>query len=247
MMVNPLARKLCNFTHLSDDDQRFLDQVVENPHDVGPRQDLICEGDAPENVQLILEGIACRYKVLPDGRRQIMAYLVPGDFCDLHVFILRAMDHSIATLSGCKVVAIPRPVVLEMTERPAIARALWWATLVDEATLREWLVNIGQRSAEERIAHLLCELLVRLRTVGLVDGGSYAFPITQEELGETTGLSTVHVNRTLQALRAQDLITLEKKLLVIPDIDRLIAFSGFNPNYLHLADRNGNGAPHPAP
>lgn len=198
---NPLVRKLGNFTDLSDEDVRLLNYVARDAKYVGARQDLIREGEVPEEVHLILGGIACRYKLLPDGRRQIMAYLVAGDFCDVHVFILRAMDHSIATLSGCEVVAIPRPLMLEMVERPAISRALWWATLVDEATLREWVVNVGRRPSDERIAHLLCELLVRLRTVGLADG-SYAFPITQEELGDTVGLSTVHVNRTLQSLRA---------------------------------------------
>ena len=186
-----------------------------------------------------MDGFACRYKLRANGSRQIMAYLVPGDFCDLHVFILREMDHTIATLSPCRVVDIPRERILELTERSALARALWWATLVDEATLREWLVNIGARSAEERIAHLLCELLLRLRVVGLADGAEYELPITQAELADTMGLSSVHVNRVLQRLRGDGLITLKGKQLVIPDPDRLIAFSGFTPNYLHLAQPNG--------
>ena len=178
-------------------------------------------------------------QVLADGKRQIMAYLVPGDFCDLHVFILKEMDHSIATLSRCSVVKIPRQRILELTERPAIARAFWWAALVDEATLREWLVNIGARPAEQRVAHLLCELLVRLRVVGLADGGRYELPLTQKELGDTTGLSNVHVNRVLRRLRGEGLITFKDKHLVILDVERLKAFSGFTPNYLHLAERNG--------
>jgi CRP-like cAMP-binding protein len=186
---------------------------------------------------------ACRYKFTSDGRRQIMAYLVPGDFCDLHVFILKHMDHSIATLSPCTVVDIPRAHVLELTERPAIARALWWATLVDEATLREWLVNIGQREAAQRIAHLLCELLLRLRAVGLANGDSYELPITQAELGDTTGVSTVHVNRSLQALREAGLITLKAKYLVILDAKRLEKFSGFRANYLHLNGEAGMNLP----
>ena len=115
-----------------------------------------------------------------------------------------------------------------------VRRALWWATLVDEAVLREWLVNIGQREAPERVAHILCELLLRLRAVGLADGDSYELPITQEELGDTLGLSTVYVNRTLQALRAENLITLKSGHVVILDQARLFEFSGFNPNYLHL-------------
>jgi CRP-like cAMP-binding protein len=238
-MANLLTRKLEAFAPLSEADRHLLDAVIREARDVGSREDLIREGDAPGDVRLILAGFACRYKRLADGRRQIMAYLVPGDFCDLHVFILKAMDHTIATLSPCRVVDIPRERILEMTERPALARALWWAALVDEATLREWLVNIGARSAEQRVAHLLCELLLRLRVVGLADGAEYELPVTQQELGDTTGLTNVHVNRVLQRLRGDGLITLTGKHLVILDVERLNAFSGFTPNYLHLAQPNG--------
>ena len=123
--------------------------------------------------------------------------------------------------------------------RPHQARALWWATLVDEATLREWLVNVGARDAHARVAHLLCELLLRLRTVGLTNGDKYELPISQVELADTVGLSTVHVNRVLQRLRSLDLITLKGGHLVILDVAKLNEFAGFNPNYLHLAAGNG--------
>jgi CRP-like cAMP-binding protein len=238
-MTNLLTRKLEAFGPLPDADKRLLDDVIQPAQRVGARMDLIREGDAPSDVNLILEGFACRYKMIPDGTRQIMAYLVPGDFCDLHVFILEAMDHTIATLSSCTVVKIPRAQILELMERPAIARAFWWAALVDEATLREWLVNIGARPAEHRVAHLLCELLLRLEAVGLTNGDTYELPITQAELADTVGLTSVHVNRVLQRLRGDGLITLKGKHLVIRDVARLKAFSGFNPNYLHLSDRNG--------
>ena len=158
------------------------------------------------------------------------------------MFILREMDHSIAAVSPCKLVDIPREMILRLAERPAIARALWWASLVDEAILREWLVNMGRRPAEERLAHLMCELLMRLRAVGLADGGRYELPMTQADLGDTLGLSTVHVNRVLQALRAKDLVELKSRTLVLLDPDRLMDFAGFNPNYLHL-DRAGRAMP----
>jgi CRP-like cAMP-binding protein len=235
-LANLLTRKLETLAPLSDEDKRLLDDVVRPARDVGPHEDLVREGEAPNSVHLILDGFACRYKVLPSGARQIMAYLVPGDFCDLHVFILKVMDHSIGTLSRCTVVSIDRARILELTERPAIARALWWATLVDEATLREWVVNVGARPADKRVAHLLCELLVRLRAVGLADGGSYELPITQTELADTVGLSAVHVNRVLQRLRTLELITLKSGRLVISDVAKLNEFSGFNPNYLHLTE-----------
>ena len=196
---------------------------------------MIAEGDRPDNVHVVLEGFACRYKILPDGERQIMAYLVPGDMCDLHVTILGEMDHNIGTLSLCTIAFLPYDVVTELTERrPIINRALWWATLVDEATLREWLVNMGRRPTDKQMAHLFCELLARLRSVGRVSGNSFDFPVTQNELGDTLGLSTVHVNRVLQQLRGDGLITLTEKTLTIIDPERLEEFAEFTPNYLHL-------------
>ncbi len=132
----------------------------------------------------------CRYKVLPDGQRQIMAFFVPGDFCDLNVFILDQMDHSIGTISACQVAEISRHAIEEITvHHPRVTRALMWCALVDEAVLREWLVNIGGRQADKRIAHLFCELLLRLEAVGRVTNNSYAFPFTQSDVADTMGLS----------------------------------------------------------
>jgi CRP-like cAMP-binding protein len=237
-MLNPLIQKLQHGAELTDEDRQVLEQVISEPRIVDPRQDLIHEGDRPENVHLILDGFACRYKLVPGGERQIMAYLVPGDFCDLHVSILGEMDHSIATLSRCKVVYIPRRAIDDMTENHGrINRALWWATLVDEATLREWLVNMGRRPADKQLAHLLVELLVRLQAVGLATENSYDFPVTQAELADTLGISTVHVNRMLQQLRKDGLLTLRGSRLTILDLDRLKELADFTPNYLHLSRR----------
>jgi CRP-like cAMP-binding protein len=189
-------------------------------------------------VHLILEGFAFRYKVLPDGQRQIVAYLIPGDLCDLHVSILGEMDHGIATVTPCKVAYIPGQTIEEITEKhPRITRALWWATLVDEGTLREWLVSMGRRPAEKQMAHIFCELLLRLQIVGLATENSFELPMTQEQLGDTLGLSTVHVNRVLQDLRRDGLITLRDKVLTIHDVEELKRFADFDPNYLHLKNR----------
>ena len=232
--LNLLTRKLEMFGPLPDADRELLDAAVGRVRAVRADQDIVRENDPTGDVHLIVGGFACRYKLLKDGLRQIVAFLVPGDFCDLHVFILGKMDHSIATLSPALVVDIPRARILEMTERPALARALWWATLVDEATLREWLLNIGRREAEERIAHLICELHLRLRSVGLANDDKFALPITQAEIGDALGLSAVHVNRSLHVLKAQNLITLRHREMVITDLARLRALAQFNPNYLHL-------------
>ncbi len=234
-MANPLIRKLEYGARLNDEDRAILQDLCSRTRRIAAKQDIICEGERPEDVHLIIEGFACRYKLLADGRRQILAFLVPGDFCDLHVAILGEMDHSIMTLSPCTVVDVPVHTIEDLTRNhPRITRALWWATLADEGTLREWLVNMGQRPADRQMAHLFCELLVRLQAVGVTSDDSYEFPLTQEELGDTLGLSTVHVNRMLQQLREDNLVMLRGKTLTIPDLDRLMDYAGFTPNYLHL-------------
>ena len=234
IVTDALLRKLGSFCPLNREDAALIADIADRPRIVAAHEDIIHEGDVPRDVRLITSGFAIRYKLLPNGSRQILAYLLPGDFCDLHIFILDEMDHGIAALSACTVVDIPRNAILRLTERPAIARALWWATLVDESTLREALVNMGRRQAEERVGHFLCELLMRLEVVGLVSEDSFNLPLTQRELADTMGLSTVHINRVLQQLRGNRLITFDAKRLVVLDVEGLKRFSGFNPNYLHL-------------
>lgn len=239
--AGPLIRKLENFSPLSADDKRALDALAAREvRRYGPHEDVIHDRDRPDHVHVVLDGFACRYKTLEDGRRQITAYFVPGDLCDLHVFVLRAMDHSIGALTPCTVSLVPRGAVLDLLARPALARALWWATLVDEAVLREWVVNLGRRDAFERVGHTLCELHLRLQAVGPVEGGVCELPLTQFELADTFGLSAAHVNRTLQRLRAEGYIESRGKRLTILDAGRLREAALFDPNYLHL-DREGVG------
>ena len=243
-MDNMLIRKFERLSPLNLADKALLTLATEKPYTVGPRHNIIVEGQVPKDVHLILSGMACRQKGTETGNRQIVAYLLPGDFCDLHVFILDQMDHTITTLTECQVVDIPRETILHLSERPAIARALWWATLVDEGTLREALVNLGQRQAEERMAHFLCEMLTRLDAVGLVSDNTFHLPVTQFDLGETLGLSTVHINRTLQKLRSRNLIVFDRRSVSVLDLGRLKASCGFNPNYLHLGPHVPKAEPH---
>jgi len=234
-MNNPLLRKLANFTQLSEDESNAVDECSQDVREFAAREDVISQGDRTGGVKLLLDGFACRYKVLEDGRRQIVAYFVPGDLCDLRVFILKRMDHSIGAVVASKVATISPENILRLTHTyPTLTRALWWSTLVEEAIAREWLVNVGQRDALERTAHLFCELLYRFRAVGLNNGNSCTLPLTQVELAETLGLSSVHVNRTLQELRRRNLITLESGTLTIQNLDELKNLSFFNPDYLHL-------------
>src|ERR1700733_7587547 len=234
-MNNPLLRKLSNFAALSEEESTAIVDSCRDVREVGAREDVISQGDRTGGVKLLLDGFACRYKTLEDGRRQIVAYFVPGDLCDLRVFILKRMDHSIGAIAPSRVATIaPENVLKLMHTHPALTRALWWSTLVEEAIAREWIVNVGQRNALERMAHLFCELLYRFRAVGLNEGNSCTLPLTQVELAETLGLSSVHVNRTLPALRRRTLITLEGGTLTIQDLDTLKEVSFFNPDYLRL-------------
>jgi CRP-like cAMP-binding protein len=238
---HPLLRKLDHFNPLPETERHRLVEACQPVRRLAAKEDLIREGDPPQGVNLLLEGFAFRYKLMPDGRRQILGYFVPGDICDLRVFILRRMDHSIAALTPAQVAVIPGDTIMGLTETfPRITRALWWSTLVEEAITRESLVTLGQRSATERLAHLICELYHRLAAVGMVRDGGYDFPVTQAELGDTLGLSSVHVNRTLQELRRQGLITLRDKDLRIHDLPALEELAIFDPTYLHLG-REGVG------
>src|SRR4051812_28420523 len=232
-----LLAKLETLAPLSEDDREALAALGDNARDMGSRRNIIREGDRPDHVHLMVEGWAARYKLLPGGARQITAFLLPGDFCDLHVTILAEMDHSIATLTRARVAYIPRGRMEELTERPDIAHAFWWATLVDEAVLRSWIVNVGRREAYQAIGHLMCELYLRLKTIGLTDDHRFELPLTQEEIGDALGLTPVHVNRVLQRMRSEGLITFARGALNILDYRRLEAASGFSPNYLHFERR----------
>ena len=238
--TDPLIRKLGQFTRLSAADERALGALAcEGVRGFGAREDIIREGEAPRGVKLVLSGWACRYKALEDGRRQIVALLVPGDLCDLNVFLLRGMDHSIGALTPVSAAEIPRAAIERvMAVHPRVTQALFWEQLVTAAVQREWMLSLGRRTAFERVGHLLCEVFVRLRAVALTAGDACELPITQADLAEATGLSAVHMNRTLQELRGQGLIELRGKQLVIPDLQALQDAAGFDPNYLHL-DREG--------
>lgn len=235
-MQNPLIRKLEQFTRLSVEDKRVLaDAAGHSIRRLRPREDIVREGARPQAVSLFLDGWACRYKTLDDGRRQITSFFIPGDLCDVDLCVMREMDHSVGTLTAVTVAAISRDFLQEITERHhRLKHALCWAMLVNAATQREWILSLGQRSALERMAHLLCELFVRLRGVGLTNGVSCELPVTQAEFADAMGLSPVHVNRTLQELRGAGLVVLKGRVLTIPDLAALQRAGLFNDNYLHL-------------
>jgi len=238
--LTSLIRKLEYFVRLSQNDRAILDRAAsERVRKFGPRVDIAREGDRPKDVHLILSGWACRYKQLEDGRRQVVSFFLPGDLCDLNIFILREMDHSIGTITPVSIADLSRDFFDEMSaDHPRIITAFWWESLVNAAVQREWTMNLGQRTALERMAHLFCEIFFRLRIAGLTRKESCDFPLTQADLADATGLSKVHVNRTLQELRSAGLIVLKGKMLAVPNLERLMSAGMFNANYLHL-DREG--------
>lgn len=233
-MSNRFIEKLMGFAALGDEDVALLEEVTAKSRKVAARQDLIREGDRPGPVFVMLEGWACRYKLLPEGGRQIMAFLMPGDSCDINVAVLAEMDHSIQTLTESRVAMLDRMEIQRMIEeRPQIARALWSTQLVDQGTLRAWIVSMGRRSSVARVAHLICELYLRARNIGLVQGNQLELPITQILLADALGLTPVHVNRVVRSLRQSKVMELHEKSLLILDAVRLAEIAGFDENYLH--------------
>ena len=238
MRYDPVIAKLATVADLHETDVEKLIALCGDVRTIPPKQDILSEGERPDHVHVIVEGWAARYKTLRDGSRQIVAYLIPGDFCDLHVAVLGQMDHGIVALTRCRVAYIPSHDLDALTsDHSGLTKALWWATLVDEGVLREWILNVGRRDAYERIAHLLCEMHARMKLVGLVEDDRLALPLTQEQLADTTGLTAVHVNRTLQRLRKEGLIELGQGMLTILDVGALREAAGFNGNYLHIKRR----------
>jgi CRP-like cAMP-binding protein len=235
MPSTPLVRMLESILDLSKDERDVLRTVSGTIKSVGPRQDLVREGDRPSECCLILDGFAYRYKQTEDGKRQIFSFHIPGDMPDLQSLHMDVMDHSLSALSACKAMFIPHETVRHLVRQcPRIGDAFWRETLIDAAVFREWILNLGRREAYGRMAHLLCEFYVRLRAVGLTNGDGYAFPLTQAEFGDALGLSAVHVNRTLQELRGDGLITLRAGAVTVLDWDRLRQAGEFDPTYLHL-------------
>ena len=230
-----LVRKLRSIGPLTTDERQALRSLPLTLEALGPDHDIVREGDRPSACCLVVKGFVCRYKLTEDGRRQIFSFHTPGDIPDLQSLHLRVMDHSIKTLTPSKVALIPHESMRDLMRRfPHVADVLWRDTLVDAAIFREWMLGIGRRSALARIAHLFCEIFVRLRAVGLAEGDECKFPITQQEIGDALGLSTVHVNRSLQELRADGLLQLRRGVLRILDWERFKEAGEFDAGYLHL-------------
>ena len=233
--AHPIIAKLESILTLSDEEKAAILRLPMQVMTLRADQDVVREGDRPSRCCALLEGFTCVYKVTNTGKRQIMAFHIPGDIPDLQSLHLTTLDNSVGTLTPCRVGFIQHEHLRELCHAQSrLAGAFWRQTLVDGAVFREWMLNVGRREAYGRTAHLLCEMVSRLRAVGLVQNDTCELPITQSELGDAMGLSTVHVNRTLQDLRAAGLISLKGGSLSVLDWDGLKHADEFDPTYLHL-------------
>jgi CRP-like cAMP-binding protein len=233
--LRPLLRRLESVFDLSAEERDAIINLPMTIRDLKADQDIVRDQDRPSQCCLLLEGWAFRYKVLEGGKRQIYSFHIPGDMPDLQSLHLQVMDHSLGTLMPSKVGFIPHQTVRAFVRaQPRIGDAFWRDTLIDGAVFREWMAGIGRREAYARIAHLLCELFVRIKVVGLNDGNEFQMPITQNEIGDALGLSTVHVNRTLQELRGNGLISTRNGSVLVHDWEALRQAGEFDPTYLHL-------------
>lgn len=230
-----LIRKLRVWDEVSREEEAVLRDMLLPPTIIEAHHDIVAEGSRRSSSTLLVDGFAARYKLVEDGGRQITAVHVPGDFVDLHSFLLHQMDHGVSALTACRVATLPHPSLASIVKHyPHLGRLLWLATLVDGSIKREWLVGMGRRTATARLAHLICGVASRLEVVGLAPKHQFLFPATQTDLGDMLGTSAVHMNRSLQELRARSLIQWKGHVVKILDWEGLTGFADFDPAYLHL-------------
>lgn len=233
-MTNSFIERLRGHGPLSKDEVTLLSDSCSNVRELPAGHHLIREGDEPDPVFVMVEGWAMGYKILPDGGRQIVSFMLPGDFCDIHISMLEAIDHSIVTLTKARVASLPRIQMEQLVQSsPAITRAFWWSQLVDKSISRAWIVSMGRRKGVERVAHLMCELYIRMRHIGLATDDQCEMPLTQLVLSDAVGLTPVHVNRVLKVLRTSNVMELSSGSLKIKDPVMLAHIAGFDGNYLH--------------
>ena len=218
---------------LDADEAAALEAAVGATANFAPRQIIVRQQTPLNKCTLLLEGLIERYKDMPEGRRQILAIHIPGDFVDLHSYPLKRLEHSVAALTEVRVATFPHSAIRALTARSTtLTELLWRSTMIDAAINREWIVSVGARNAAERLAHLFCEMYVRLARIGHADAKTFGLPLTQVDLADATGLTAVHANRMLRHLREQGLVAFRQGIVEILDWDGLRSFADFDPAYL---------------
>lgn len=240
--ADPFLLRLRLLTGLDDAEIRAIEQLYGTPRTVRPRTELFADGEEARRIHVLLDGWACRYRLLADGRRQITAVMIPGDLCDLDALYLEADDSAVATITACTLAVIDVAGLRTLVrEQPRIGEALGWLGAVENAILAERNACLGRLSAREHLAHLLCEMMIRQTLVGKATADRFALPLTQEDIADVLGLTAVHVNRVLQGLRSGGLIAQRQQWVTVSDWLGLRDVASFRPNYLHLEGLDGAG------
>lgn len=235
-LLSPLLRRWEKRCALSGDDKAALLDLPWAHRQFGRDEYVVREGTRVQDCALLLSGFAYRQKLLADGGRQIVSIHIPGEFLDLQNCLLGVADHSVQSLTLARTAVVPAQAISDLAVAyPTIGRAMWLDTLIDASVFREWVVNVGRRDGRARIAHLLCELTLRMQAAGLGGPDTYDFPLTQEQLADATGLTAVHTNRVLQVLRKEQLIEYRPRMLTVLDWPRLRGVGQFTNLYLHHA------------
>ena len=229
-----MVRRMERRSALTESDRQAFKSLPHSQRRVGPGGHIVRDGDKAESCALLLSGFAYRYKITGEGGRQIISLHMAGEFVDLQHSFLGTADTSVQTLTEAEVAFIPKAAVEELAlGNAAIARALWIDTLIDSSIFREWVVNVGRRDSRARVAHILCEFSMRLEAAGLAKNHVYELPMTQEQLADAVGLTSVHVNRVLKQLGEAGLIDRDKRTICIVDWKRMREAGDFNERYLH--------------
>jgi CRP-like cAMP-binding protein len=233
----PMLRKLEYWAFLNEEDREALLALPYTRKTIEPHHYIVREGDRPTHSCVLLSGLAYRHKIVATGARQILSIHMSGDIVDLQNSLLGIADHNVQALTNSEVAFIPREAVVQLAfERPAIGQALWYDTLVDGSIFREWIANVGRRDARTRIAHLLCEFALRQEAAGLGNHMEWELPMTQEQLADCTGLTPIHVNRMLQSLGRDGLISRTRRSVTVNDWKALAKAGDFESTYLHLPE-----------
>lgn len=234
----PMLRKLSKWTVFDEEDEQALLALPHETKTIGKGNYIVRDGDRPTRSCVLLSGFAYRHKLVGNGGRQILSVHMSGDVVDLQNSLLTIADHDVQALTEAVVAFIPVGAVRELAfSRPTVGMAMWYDTLVDGSVHREWTANVGRRDSRTRMAHLLCEFGVRLQDAGLGRLNSYEMPMTQEQLADCTGLTPVHVNRTLKSFDREGLTQRTMRSVAIDDWDALARVGDFDTRYLHLTDK----------
>ena len=237
--LQPLVDKLQLWTTFGDADKAALLALPFTVRHLKPAYHVVWDGDKPQYCCLLIHGFAYRHKIVRDGKKQIFSLHMDGDLIDLQNSLLGRADHNVETLTDCDVAMIPVDAIRKIAfDRPAIGMAMWYDTLVEGSIFREWIANIGRRTARARIAHLICEFATRLKAAHLGDPDGFTVPMSQEWISDAVSLTSIHVNRVLKSLQADGLIHRSRRWIEIRDWDGLAEAGDFNPAYLHL-DQGG--------